>query len=257
MAVLLLLAIQTVLVTCVAANNIKTFRFDMQPGCEIFRRRWAIVAVAIFAPIILASCAGAGEASQGSAPATIRVADMDNKKKADLKDMLVLVRCKICVLELPVGTASASEELWNYLDEDRVQCISGDRLSLWRNGMRVGVARSGNWPEVAAILNRLTGRQLKQAFGIIVPGQANPIVLKENQPPQTIFLVNEDQTEIPGAQAIQGLIGGQELAANLLNYARAFCVSETFAEQRQNFPVCAATLTLRTRGWVSESAHNS
>jgi hypothetical protein len=178
----------------VAAKNSKMFCYNRQPGCELPPRRWgrclALAGLAIFAPMIFASCDGPGLASNITAAEPIRLAD--STKKVDLKDKLVVIRCKVCVLELPINSASTSEELWNYLDQERVQCLSGASLPL--NGMRVGIGRSGNWPEISGILNRLTGKQLKQISGIMVPNKGSPIVLKDNQPEQTIFLVNADQT---------------------------------------------------------------
>ena len=54
------------------------------------------------------------------------------------RQFLFIVRIKITSIQVPVGTASGSEEIWSYLDEERTRAIH--TATLGRNGMRVGVA---------------------------------------------------------------------------------------------------------------------
>lgn len=126
-------------------------------------------------------------------PAALKPVTMPGMgQPAEPGKFMLLVRYKLATIEAPIGTVSASEELWSYLDEERVYSLN--HASLGRNGLRVGLGKVAHWPEIAAALNRITGQQLSQADGVMVPGRPQPIVLKDNQDQQTIVIVNEDLT---------------------------------------------------------------
>jgi hypothetical protein len=103
-----------------------------------------------------------------------------------------VVSLRITTIEVPVGTASGSEEIWSYLDEEPIHAIRSANLG--RNGLRVGLGRLGTWPDVARILKRMTGRSPKRNLVACIPGNPLPIILKERQADQTIFTFHDDRT---------------------------------------------------------------
>jgi len=105
---------------------------------------------------------------------------------------VLVARLRLVTIEVPVGTASGSEEIWSYLDEEPVSAIRS--ASLGRNGLRVGLGREDSWPDLARIFKRMTGRSPKQNLVVAVPGDPLPIVLKERQQIQTIFTFYDDRT---------------------------------------------------------------
>jgi hypothetical protein len=123
---------------------------------------------------------------------TLFAGDGGNERGAHEERYLLLVRMRMFTIEVPVGTVSGSEDLWSYLDEEPIDSV---RLStLARNGFRIGRGRRDTWPDVAAILSRLTGRPLKATTLHTKPGSVVPIVLKQDQPEQTIFTFFDDRT---------------------------------------------------------------
>ena len=104
----------------------------------------------------------------------------------------LIVTLKRATIAVPVGTASGSEEIWSYLDEEPVKATRS--ASLGRNGIRVGLGRGGSWPDLARIFQRMTGRSPVQSRVASTPGDPLPIVLKERQNVQTIFTFNDDRT---------------------------------------------------------------
>lgn len=108
------------------------------------------------------------------------------------RQVVLLVRMRLVSIEVPVGQASGSEEIWSYLDEEPVAADGNGVMG--RNGFRVGRARRDAWPDLAETLSRLTGRKLKHADIVAIPGRPVPIVLKPDQPGQTIFTSHADWT---------------------------------------------------------------
>jgi len=116
----------------------------------------------------------------------------DAKTTSDPKQYVLIVRIRMLSIEVPVGTASGSEELWSYLDEEQAQASQAAGLGL--NGFRVGLGGPDSWADVVKVLRRLTGRQLKEATMMGLPGKPAQIVLKSDQPVQTIFMFYSDRT---------------------------------------------------------------
>jgi hypothetical protein len=110
------------------------------------------------------------------------------------REYTILVRLQLITLELPGGATSHSEELWSYLNEEPV----GARVSstLWRNGIRVGLGREADWPELRQILSQLTAKSLYRWNMNHPPGDPVSIPLKKLQGVQTIFLLRPDRTLI-------------------------------------------------------------
>ncbi len=90
-----------------------------------------------------------------------------------------MVRVKITSIEVPVGTASGSEEIWSYLDEERTRAVH--TATLGRNGIRVGVAPLASWPDLVKILTNMTGQKLSEQAMFAIPGQPFSVELKGGQ----------------------------------------------------------------------------
>jgi len=113
-------------------------------------------------------------------------------KKGDATQYVFLVRIKVVTIEVPVGTVSSSERIWNWLDEE---LVGADTLvNLGRNGLRMGVGRRDDWPAVAKMLKALTGRGLTQTLLMTTPSKPVSYVVKQRQGVQTIFLFYPDRT---------------------------------------------------------------
>jgi hypothetical protein len=110
----------------------------------------------------------------------------------DSQQYLFALLVKVTSIEVPVGTASGSEEIWSYLDEERTKAFHS--ATLGRNGMRVGLADAASWPDLARILMKMTGRKLSEESYTAIPGQPFPIELRSNLPAQTIFTSYSDRT---------------------------------------------------------------
>jgi len=113
-------------------------------------------------------------------------------KDETLRQRMLVVRHRLITVQLPLGAASESEDVWAYINEEPAGARLGPCLA--RNGVRAGIGRESDWPEIARILRRLTGQRLTRAHMIARPGYPVPIVLKKNQDTQTIFLFRPDGT---------------------------------------------------------------
>ncbi len=104
----------------------------------------------------------------------------------------LVVRIRMAIIEVPIGTASGSEEIWSYLDEEPISTVRS--VSLGRNGIRVGLGRDGTWPDLAAVFKRMTGRAPSQSILAAMPNDPLQIVLREHQDEATIFTFRDDRT---------------------------------------------------------------
>ena len=105
---------------------------------------------------------------------------------------VVLIRLQLIILELPSGATSRSEELWSYFSEEPVGARIGSTLGL--NGVRVGLGREADWPEIRQALASLTARSLYRWNMNHPPGDPVSVPLKQGQDVQTIFLFRPDRT---------------------------------------------------------------
>ena len=103
-----------------------------------------------------------------------------------------VVRLRLITVEVPVGTASDSEELWSYLNEEPGTLSRSVDLSA--NGLRVGLAPRRAWDDVARLVRGMTGTKNTERKLLTLPGEAHSITLKKARPAQTIFTFHEDQT---------------------------------------------------------------
>ena len=104
----------------------------------------------------------------------------------------IVVTMKLTTIEVPVGTASGSEDVWSYLEEEPVKPIRS--ASLGRNGFRVGLGRAGSWPDLVRVFKRMTGRSPEQSLVATMPGAPLPIILREKPTAETIFTFHSDRT---------------------------------------------------------------
>lgn len=104
----------------------------------------------------------------------------------------MVVRMRLTTIEVPIGTASGSEEIWSYLDEERVR--ANRSAALGRNGLRIGVTSLQNWPELTRILQKMTGQKLETQDLLVLPGKPFQVQVKQAQPEQTIHTCYADRT---------------------------------------------------------------
>jgi hypothetical protein len=104
----------------------------------------------------------------------------------------LVVRISMTAIEVPVGTASGSEQIWSYLDEEPISTVRS--VSLGRNGIRVGLGRKDAWPDLAAVFKRMTGRAPGQSVLAAMPNDPLQITLQEHQDEATIFTFRDDRT---------------------------------------------------------------
>lgn len=105
--------------------------------------------------------------------------------KFDPMTHMLLVRIKSVEIELPVGTASGSEEIWSYLDEEPVGAARG--AALGRNGLRVGMGHQDNWPDLAKVLKQMTGKAFRHGVKLTKPSIPAAFELNERNRGTTIF----------------------------------------------------------------------
>ncbi len=98
---------------------------------------------------------------------------------------MLLVRIKSVQIEMPVGTASESEEIWSYLDEEPVGAVRG--AALGRNGLRVGTGHQDSWPDLAKVLKQMTGRSFRHGVKLRKPAIPAVFELNERDRVATIF----------------------------------------------------------------------
>ena len=115
-----------------------------------------------------------------------------NRPKGSGNDYALLVQMRLGTIEVPVGIASGSEEIWSYLDEEAIEPVHAANLG--RNGLRVGLGRKDNWADMARIFERMTGRAVAMKDMLLIPGNPAPLTLKSAQPVQTIFTFYDDRT---------------------------------------------------------------
>ncbi|MFA6133424.1 MAG: hypothetical protein WC869_05350 [Phycisphaerae bacterium] len=103
-----------------------------------------------------------------------------------------IVQVRVAIIELPLGTASGSEELWSYLDEEATAAVR--TAGLGRNGFRVGVGRAADMNDLTKVFKRLTGRDVAFSVVTALPGQVTPVPVKRQEPEHTIFTFYGDRT---------------------------------------------------------------
>jgi len=110
----------------------------------------------------------------------------------DPRQFKLVVTIRLATIEVPIGTASGSEEIWSYLDEEPI--TTARSVNLGRNGVRVGLGRRSAWPDLARVFKRMTGRAPTQSVLAAMPNDPFQIVLRQRQPEATIFTFRDDRT---------------------------------------------------------------
>jgi len=151
--------------------------------------------------LMLMVAAASGCWPSGSSPAAVEPipvselpasARKNGAKTPDPKRYVLLVRIRLVTIEVPMGTVSGSETVWNYLDEESIG--RKKLVTLSRNGLRIGVGRRDNWADLAKILERMTGRPLGKTVMMVPPREPVSCVVKKRQGVQTIFVFHDDRT---------------------------------------------------------------
>jgi hypothetical protein len=157
--------------------------------------------ILVLAGLLAAGCSVSGQGGgREDVPATQPIATMPgvrpNRDAAGdpnrLGAYMMIVRLKLVTIEVPVGQASGSEEIWSYLDEEPVRTSHPSMLG--RNGLRAGVGKRSSWPDLAKVITKLTGSVPRQNMAVALPGNPLPIVLRDRQGEQSIFVFHEDRT---------------------------------------------------------------
>jgi hypothetical protein len=112
--------------------------------------------------------------------------------EAKANQFKLVIRIRMATIEVPVGTASGSEEIWSYLDEEPISTVRS--VSLGRNGIRVGLGRQDAWPDLAAVFKRMTGRVPGQSVMAAMPNDPLQITLQQRRGEATIFTFRDDRT---------------------------------------------------------------
>ena len=144
--------------------------------------------------------------SRGAGPGRMPMAPTTAAADGASPEFALVLKIRLTSIEVPVGTASGSEEIWSYLDEERTRAVHS--ASLGRNGLRVGLTNESSWPDLARILRKMTGQKISEQFFMALPSRPFQIELKTGLGVQTIFSSYADRT-LSGAD----YPGGDDLLA--------------------------------------------
>jgi len=154
-------------------------------------RKWK-EAVRLLCLVSLAGCLAGCPAQFGGAPSHPAVTTNPVPAAgAEAAQEVLLVEVLILGIEVPAGAASGSEDIWSYVEEERVLAAAP---ALGRNGFRVGLARREHVTSLERIFRQLAGRRAKESTLTVLPNNPIPIVLKPSQPAQTFFVYRADRT---------------------------------------------------------------
>jgi hypothetical protein len=152
-----------------------------------------VATTSLFAPPAASPAApAAGPAGPANAGNPGKIFNPTTSPAGKAKSYRLVITMRLMTIEVPIGTASGSEEIWSYLDEEPVKAVRA--VNLGRNGLRVGLGASDALPDLQRIFKRMTGQSPKQYMVATIPGDPLPIVLKEHQAEQTIFTFHNDRT---------------------------------------------------------------
>jgi hypothetical protein len=140
------------------------------------------------APASPAAPAGAA----GNVASAAKILNPTTSPAGKPKGYRMVITMRLTTIEVPIGTASGSEEIWSYLDEEPVKAVRA--VNLGRNGLRVGLGRKDGLGDLQRIFKRMTGQSPMQSMVATIPGDPLPIVMKEHQGEQTIFTYHNDRT---------------------------------------------------------------
>ncbi|MFP4354032.1 MAG: hypothetical protein ACLFUJ_02825 [Phycisphaerae bacterium] len=157
----------------------------------------AIAAILLAVPTGCSQSAGPPRRVQGSGGRAVpagqgTILPGRTETETQKQEFIRAIRLRLYTIEVPIGLASATEEIWSYLDEEAVGARTHVALGL--NGMRVGLGRGQDWPELAGILQKLTGRKIRDGATHLLPGNTTSISMKRDVPVQPLFFYRPDRT---------------------------------------------------------------
>lgn len=172
------------------------------PAAVPARVWWTLSAVALAS---LALCGCPPEGTGGARFGTTQ-ANPDSRRTAGGTDAAPLLadsrratstgrlelRFEVLRVQVPRGTISDSEKIWNHIDEDVLPFELSRQLR--RNGLRVGLGREGSWPAIRAILETTPGTLT--LANSVQTRDLSPlsVQLKDCPREQTIFLYRADDS---------------------------------------------------------------
>jgi hypothetical protein len=136
---------------------------------------------------------GGRQPAESPPPATASDASLDR----------IEIRFDVLRVQLPLGTVSASETMWNHVDEDVLGFEEARQLG--QNGFRAGLASVGSWMPIKAIIETATGAVTLS--NSVQTQELSPIEvqLKEVPEPLTMFHYRKDST-LAGATYPAGML---------------------------------------------------
>lgn len=139
-------------------------------------------------------------------------------------------------IQTPLGSISQRDDFWKQADENALDVSTYD--TLFRNGVRVGVASAVQWDELKSIITQANSRVERKSM-VGQKGNNSELLMRENIPYQTIFQFSPEN----------GLVGRTyENCQNLLTVAFE-PTPRRFGSARVN--VCPLVRGLRKRlGYV-------
>lgn len=140
------------------------------------------------------------------------------------------IRFDVLRVQLPLGTVSESEKIWNHVDEDVLDFETARRLG--QNGFRVGLASTGSWMPIKAIIDTTSGATT--IANSVQTQSLSPVEvqLKEVAEPVTMFHYRRDGT-LAGATYPPGMLQLRNepvIAADRLPNVSVRVEPELFAE---------------------------
>lgn len=160
--------------------------------------RLLLIATTLAASLLgLSGCKGSDDLrtdQPATPPRPPRMPGAPDPKQVDPNQPMVtryFIRVQLGTVEVPIGQASGSQELWDLLDEEPVSLKAA---ALGLNGLRIGLCRQDAWEDLQAVIEKMTGNLYRSLNLQITTQKPMPIVVKSNQPVQTMFMYRDDKT---------------------------------------------------------------
>ncbi len=172
-------------------------KFNLSGGVVVRFSAKRLAAVALIASTALCASPGCNNPPVGAEADVPTFGDrpmnpVTKDSSVDHAQYVLLVHAKLVWIEAPAGTISQSEDLWSYLRSEFVDPDTAETLG-W-NGIRLGKGDEEHWPDIADILQRITGEALNRTNMLLRPGSPNSIILKSGHRGHTIFMCYPDRT---------------------------------------------------------------
>jgi len=104
---------------------------------------------------------------------------------------------RVALVNLPLGAASDSQDIWARLREE---VLDPQRQNVLKaNGLRAGIAPGRNLVNLVGVLQGLTGREILYATIPAISEAPRTLTLRPDEPPRTIFIIGRDGSARAGA----------------------------------------------------------